>query len=172
MRLKRLGAMLVMVALSGCGAYTAPSVHVQGEPADLQSLAGSWHGTYRNTQLRRSGQIDFHMSATSDSAFGEVTMYTQRPSQPIWVKPGTAPSGSTAPPPGWLRIRFVQVERGYVSGEMEPMLEPKCQCYVVSKFLGHMHGSVIEGSFTSRSDDGQFESSGSWRVERVQPATP
>jgi hypothetical protein len=172
MRFTRLGSVLALLALSGCGAYSAPPVEVRGEPANLQTLAGSWHGTFRNPQMHQKGQIDFRMSADADSAFGEVTMYTQRPSVPIWTKPGTLPSGTTEAAPSWLRIRFVRVESGYVSGEMDPMYEPTCQCFVVAKFIGRIRGSVIEGSFTSRSGDQRFESNGSWRVERTEDAKP
>jgi hypothetical protein len=167
MWLVRLGVVLVAAALTGCGAYTAPPVQVVGAQSDLQSLAGEWHGTFRNTELRREGKIDFKMSAAADSAFGEVTMYTDRPNQPIWTRSGVNTSSSTESPPRWLRIRFVRIENEYLSGEMEPMFEPACDCYVFPKFLGRMRGSVIEGSFTSRSSDGRFETSGSWRVERV-----
>lgn len=165
-------ATIAALVVGGCGAYMPPPVQVVGEPANLQQLAGSWHGTFRNTQLRRKGQIDFQMNATSDSAFGEVRLYTDNPNQPVWsVRPQPGTAANSAAPPPWLRIRFVRVENGYVSGEMEPMFEPSCQCYVTSKFLGRVRGDLIEGSFTSRSPDGRFESSGNWRAERTAAAS-
>jgi hypothetical protein len=174
MRLARPGALVVCLILSGCGASTAPPVHMVGESADLHALAGEWHGTFRNTQMKRGGQVDFKMSATSDSAFGEVVMYTERPSEPIWARSGGANNvgGVNNTASMWQRIRFVRVESGYVSGEMEPMFEPACQCQTVARFLGRLKGSVIEGTFTTRSLDGRFESNGSWRVERTKSATP
>jgi hypothetical protein len=161
---------LSMIVLAGCGGSTLPPVEVVGNQADLQSLAGSWHGTFHNAQLRRTGQIDFQMSATSDSAFGEVNMYMETPSQPIWTNPTSRPANSASTPTPWQRIRFVRVENGYVSGEMQPMYEPRCECYTVAQFIGRLRGDAIEGSYTSRSQTGRFETSGSWKVERVAAA--
>ena len=157
----------VVIALSGCGEYGPPPVHVVGDETAMQSLAGTWHGTFRNPQLLRKGKIDFRMSAAADSAFGEVSMYMDTPSQPIWLKPQPPGGPAASPTPSWLRIRFVRIEQGYVSGEMEPMFEPRCNCFTVSRFIGRLRGSIIDGSYTSRSDDGRWESSGSWHVERV-----
>ena len=138
-----------------------------GQTSEIKALSGSWHGTFRNTQLHRNGEIAFRLSATADSAYGEVIMYTQSPAVPIWARPQAAPGDLEQSAPTWQQIRFVRVEGGYVSGEMQPIYEPRCKCFVVPKFIGRVSGSAIEGSFTSRSDDGRFETSGSWSVKRV-----
>lgn len=158
---------VLALALCGCMPYAPPRVEVVGNPSDLQLMAGTWRGTFRNEQMKRSGKIEFHMSATADSAFGEVTMYMEDPNQPIWTKPMTPPTAPSGPVSRWHRIRFVRVEQGYVSGEMEPMYEPRCACYVIPRFIGRLRGAVTEGSFTSRAQVGTFESSGSWHVKRV-----
>ena len=162
---------VLAVLIAGCGSYSAPPVQLAGDPASMGALRGTWHGTFRNTQLRRRGQVDFRMKADADSAFGEVVMYTDSPSQPIWNRPTTGPSG-THEVSTWLRIRFVRVEGGLVSGEMEPFFEPRCQCYTTARFVGRLHGTKIDGSYTTRSADGRFESSGSWEAERTAETAP
>ena len=167
MRILWLGPAFLVLALTGCGSYVRPQVDMVGQTSEIMALSGSWHGTFRNTQLHREGEIDFRLSATADSAYGEVVMYTESPAVPIWTQPPADSGASGQLPPTWQQIRFVRVDGGYVSGEMQPMYEPRCKCFVVSRFIGRVSGSTIEGSFTARSDDGLFETSGSWRVRRV-----
>lgn len=172
-RIAAVGAALFLLA--GCTS-SAPPVALVGSSSDLQQLAGNWHGTFRNTELKRGGQIDFRMSAATDSAYGEVTMYTERPDQPIWNRPpgvdGVTNSGPSAQAPVWMRIRFVRVEGGYVSGQMEPVFEPRCNCWTMAKFIGRLKDGHMEGSYTSRSRDGLFESSGSWQADRTGDYAP
>lgn len=167
MRLTSLLSILVLCSLCGCGASSAPAIRVLGDPEEVRSLAGSWSGTFRNTEMRREGKIDFRMSANADSAFGEVTMYLDRPDVPIWSHPEGIGGGRSAPPTPWRRIRFVRAEGGHVSGEMEAIYDTQYRRWMVARFVGRRRGDVIEGSYTSRSDDGVYETSGSWRVERV-----
>ncbi len=165
-------AVALAVMAMGCAASAPPPIDVVGAPGDLRQLAGSWRGTFQNPQLRREGQIEFNMSATSDSATGDVTMYLESPSHPVWSRPSGGMGDAGGTPSGWRRIRFVRVEGGSVSGQMEEVYEPSCSCYVTATVLGRLRGSVIEGSYTSRSQDRSWQSSGSWRVERVaDPAT-
>jgi hypothetical protein len=99
-------------------------------------------------------------------------MYMEDPARPIWGNPAQRPADQALPTATWQRIRFVRVEGGYVSGEMEPMYEPQCRCFVVAKFIGRFRGVEIDGSYTSRSQTGRFETSGSWHVARVENTSP
>ncbi|MFN2566944.1 MAG: hypothetical protein ABR499_18250 [Gemmatimonadaceae bacterium] len=64
-----------------------------------------------------------------------------------------------------LRVAFVRVAAGQVSGMLEPYVAPDCQCQVTTSFTGTVQGDVIEGTFVTRGAAG-LEQSGRWRVSR------
>jgi hypothetical protein len=64
-----------------------------------------------------------------------------------------------------LRIRFVRVDGGKVSGTLQPYRDPDCGCSVYTTFEGTVEGDVIEGTFVARHADGPLFR-GTWLVMR------
>jgi len=144
---KRFVGLFLSVAASGlaaCGGM-ATQVEVKGGNEDVISLAGNWEGQYEGTESGRSGGIKFSLELGRHTADGEVML------------------GAGAPP---LKISFVRVEGGQVSGKMEPYMDPNCSCTVQTEFLGLVHGDVADGTFTTRAVQTGSEQHGNWTVQR------
>ena len=95
------------------GCVTAPKAPLTlvGAEADRQALAGRWEGEYSSSVTGREGTIVFDLTATADTARGEVWMTPRRPA-------GSAYRGEYPPyvdatiPSEVLTIFMVRVEGG------------------------------------------------------------
>jgi hypothetical protein len=156
---------VALVALSvACASPPAP-VPVVADTADLLQLAGEWEGYYSSPAAERQGNITFALEAGRDTAYGDVLMVPRGWSRPLGLAEDPAAAARDAPIPATLRIRFVRVEDGRVSGTLEPYRDPDCGCAVYTTFVGMLRGDVVEGTFTSRLAAGPLYK-GTWLVER------
>lgn len=161
-------SIVLLVSVVGCTGSPEP-VPVVAEPMDLATLQGEWRGEYRAPTVRRSGSILFRLEAGSDTAFGDVVMIPADADRPLGppdleVGPEGDPSRAQV-----LRIAFVRVESGTVSGTLEPYRDPECGCAVSTTFTGRLEGDEITGTFVAVRGAGGGRFSGSWRVRRVSP---
>jgi len=160
------GAAMAMV-VAACASTQEPRVPVSISPADLSKLGGEWAGEYTSPATGRSGSIVFHLTATADSAHGDVVMVPrgmQAPLRPAATGAGSA--GQPAAEPRELTIRFVRFEGERVSGMMDPYTDPGCNCPVITRFEGTVRGDRIEGTFTTRGGPAANPVTGTWSVER------
>ena len=107
---------LLSVVAAAC--YSAPSqpVPISGTPAAIQSLAGEWDGSYEADDGARTGSIDFHLRAGSDTAFGDVVMIPRGWERPVTPEDRPPAQVREAVPPRTLTIRFVHVGGDEISG--------------------------------------------------------
>ena len=157
--------MALALAIAGCSGAPAP-VPMVGAPAEIAQLAGEWGGNYRNDTNGRVGSIVFTLSAGADTAYGDVVMIprerraermpTQDPSQGLPVSRA----------PEVLSIAFVRAAGGGVSGQLVPYRDPECDCRVTTRFQGHVHRNIIEGTFDSRHVEKNETQTGTWKVKR------
>ena len=161
-----LGLWAVAILLSSCAVVETPRIALEGKPKHVQAFEGTWIGSFESGQSGRAGSIEFILSADVDSAFGDVLMYTEDRNTPLWHRGDAAAPGFVSTPQ-WLDVRFVRLERGYMSGEMEPFFDTNCNCMVVTRFLGRKEGEQIEGGYTVRGRGTDFESTGTWGIRRV-----
>jgi hypothetical protein len=138
---------------------------VVADQAGLLQLAGEWHGYYDSPVVDRRGTIIFKLEAGRDTANGDVTMVPRGWTRPLGPADHPAAAARDAPVPEVLRIRFVRVEYGVVSGTLQPYKDPDCGCAVYTTFTGRLLEDVIEGTFTARPAHGPAYE-GSWRVQR------
>ena len=69
---------LALALTSAACAATVPSIRLEGTPADLSQLVGTWTGEYiSDTSLDRGGSIVFRLQAGDERAFGDVLMTRQ-----------------------------------------------------------------------------------------------
>jgi hypothetical protein len=157
----------LMLAAGACSLAPAP-VPVLGAPADLRHLAGDWGGDYQGSATGRSGSIVFHLTASSDTASGDVVMI---PRQARGPGAGQAPAmGIPVPRTGEvLSIAFVRASGDTVSGRLRPYHDPECDCMLNTTFEGRIHGDVIEGRYTSMRAEGGPTQTGTWKVKRKKP---
>ncbi len=154
---------------AACMAPPAP-VPLIGESPDLAKLVGKWEGEYSSSATGRSGSIVFELAAVGDTAAGEVVMIPRGWSRPLRVtrpmdERPAEPLGLTTDPE-LLRIEFVRIDGGRVSGTLSPYTDPDCGCTLRTTFVGRLDGDVIAGTFVSRHVEGGTTQSGRWKVER------
>jgi hypothetical protein len=133
---------LTFVACGGA----VQSIEMKGGDPDLASIAGDWKGKYEGLDTGRTGDIQFSLELGRHTADGQVFM-----------------GGSHTP----LSIRFVQVQRDQISGEIDPYIEPSCACQVHTQFLGSITGNQIDGTFTTTVSMTGGELHGTWHVTRA-----
>jgi hypothetical protein len=138
---------------------------VVAEAGDLKQLSGEWSGYYDSQALERRGTIVFNLKAGTDTARGDVTMIPRGWTRPLGPAEDPADAARRAPLPEVLRIRFVRVEGGMVSGTLQPYRDPDCGCSVYTTFAGVVGDDVIEGTFVARHADGPLFR-GTWLVMR------
>lgn len=155
----------------GCSWRRTP-VPVLSDSQSTAALVGEWSGEYSSTETGRSGSITFSLASERDTAYGDVVMVprvraVQIPIQPRQEVTGPTPQNQTEP----LRIRFVRMEGGLVSGLLDPYNDPECGCRVVTAYEGRFtDANTIEGSYTTRGTDLFHKTTGGrWKVTRQNP---
>ena len=156
---------LLVLALTACGAARAP-VPLVGASADIGTLTGEWAGDYSSAESGRSGSISFTLRAAGDTAFGDVVMVPRGWGRALvpWNQPSVAGSGQ-AEASTVLTIRFVRVERGHVSGTLDPYADPQTGERLLTAFTGELSGNTITGTYTTRLPSGDTQT-GRWTVQR------
>jgi hypothetical protein len=140
-------AVATVFAFGACGGANT-QVEVKGGDPDLASLAGNWEGNYQGQESGRTGTIKFALELGRHTADGEVFM-----------------GGSNTP----LQISFVAVQKGQISGKIQPYTDPSCTCQVETEFLGDVVGNIIDGTFTTKVVANGVEQHGTWKVTRAVP---
>ena len=149
--------------------YTPTPVVLAGTPADIQSLAGSWEGTYQGRESERTGTITFTIDAGSDTAHGDVLMEAPMRHQFIAADVASGEHRLHSRAPEVLRITWVGLHRGFVEGALEAYIAPDCQCTVKTVFNGSVvaDGNEIKGEFVTTG--ASLRQQGTWIVRRRKP---
>jgi hypothetical protein len=167
MRRTLIGALAVALA-TGCRTTPQMPVQLQGDPASLAKLAGSWAGQYWGGVNGRGGSLSFALRSGTDSLYGDVTMIDPR-GQTIHSADPADVHATHVRSPQQLRIDFVAVHADSIRGVMEPYVSPECDCTVSTTFVGRLRGNEITGTFLTRAG-GRVEAEGSWEMKRVGDA--
>lgn len=160
-------ACAMMIALAeGCRIQPrGEPVPLAGPRAELDSLSGSWYGTYRGSGHSRHGILRFSLSPGADTAYGEVEisfasalrLYGDPPEETLPRSPGRV-----------IEIALVWLDAATIRGALKPYWDPDCECRTLTVFEGRLtRGDRVEGRFTSRpAPDGPVRLSGRWVAER------
>ncbi|HEX6574949.1 MAG TPA: hypothetical protein VF042_08240 [Gemmatimonadaceae bacterium] len=155
-------------AAAGCGWRRTP-VPVYSETGSTALLVGEWSGDYFSRESGRSGSITFAMESEKDTAYCDVTMIPKERTFQITThdRPEIGPGRSqTTPEP--LRVRFIRLSGGKLSGTLDPYTDPECACRVTTTFDGQMiDGNTIKGTFTTRGSGLPRIYTGEWKVTRI-----
>jgi len=164
--MKGLGIVVALtLAIPGCSSSPAP-VPMAGAPADIGQMAGEWGGEYQGENTSRSGSIVFQLSAGTDTAYGDVVMFSHERQASPAASQGPMAGLPIARAPDVLTIAFVRADSGGLEGRLAPYRDPDCDCILDTRFEGQIHGDVIEGTYTSRPRDGGTIQNGTWKVKR------
>lgn len=168
MNWRGISAATLALAAAACAFNPAP-VPLAGRAADVERLAGRWTGDYEGYGSGRAGRIEFILAAGEGHAHGDVLMVprtTRNPYRP-WRETFTAPTLALSED---LTIRFVAVENGEVTGELDPYRDPDCGCRAHTTFHGRLRGNVIEGTFVTFLDGHDDAQRGRWKAQRTARA--
>ena len=155
---------LAVALITGCGSTSQMPVRLQGDPASMARLAGTWTGQYWGGGGGRGGSLSFTLRSGTDSLYGDVTMIDSR-GQQIRAADQTGEHAMHARSPQHLRIDFVAVRADSVRGVLEPYVAPDCNCTVSTTFFGQVRGNEIKGTFQTRSG-GRVQAEGAWEMKR------
>jgi len=103
-------AVVIAGLAAACAAAPQRPVPLAGTVGDLAALTGHWEGAYSSVETGRSGTISFTLTASRDSAFGDVVMIPQGLGRPLQTWNNSAPpAGAASPRSSVLTINFVRV---------------------------------------------------------------
>jgi hypothetical protein len=156
---------LLVFALA-CSTASPTPVPVEAAAADsLAPLAGTWTGQYSSDATGRQGSIVFELRADARTATGDVVMYSNVVANPA-IPRDRAGSGMT-PSATVLKISFVNVAGGEVSGKIEPYADPVTGATLSTTFSGRLSGNTIEGTYENAgAGSGVAPQRGRWKVTR------
>ena len=138
----------LLLLTAGCSMSPAPpTVPVEGEPADLATLAGEWSGRYWGEGESRYGTLTFRLRAGTDTARGQVEM-TFAPALRLYGESKEGPLSRT--PCTTMDIAIVRVNGNTVRGTLAPYWDPDCDCRTRTVFEGEVMRDSVAGTFTSR----------------------
>lgn len=168
MRSRQLMTLALLLGAASCSVLRfGRPVAVSGP--GLSAIAGEWRGSYESGETGRSGSILFTLSASGDSASGDVIMVPRTTG--VALGPETM-SGVSAPGPDRgsrvLTIRFVRAEGSQVRGALDPYEDPECRCTVLTTFAGRLEGDRIRGTFHTTGRPLGAGVTGTWSVRRTR----
>ena len=166
MRYERAAALAALLVLTAC-AWKRTPVPIISDNGSSALLVGAWSGEYSSAETGRSGSITFDMASEKDTAYCDVVMVPRVNTFQGVTRDQPAvqalKSEAFAQP---LKIRFIRLGEGRISGTVAPYLDPDCDCAVDTTFEGTLtSANTIEGTFITRGTDIQT-STGTWKVNR------
>ncbi len=170
--MRRFAVALAVIAggVSGCSSSPppGPSVAMQGTKSSLSQLVGRWEGEYSSVQTGRSGSIVFEFKSGSATGHGDVLMWPKGSKTPISPSAsGQLTEEQLRTMPQMLAISFVEATGGYLTGTMDPYIDPDCQCEVRTTFAGSIDGDFIVGQFSiERWDKKGTPAKGTFKAQR------
>ncbi|UCC49217.1 MAG: hypothetical protein JSV41_03275, partial [Gemmatimonadota bacterium] len=126
----------------------------QGRPSSLQMNIGP---------LLKVARPD--VQAGRDTAYAEMTMIPRSLTRPLSPVQDPVALARNVPIPELLKIRFVRLDGGKLSGTLDPYRDPDSGSAVYTTFTGTLKDDVIEGTFTARPAD-RRPYNGTWRATR------
>ena len=164
MRPNTAGLLAVALLAAAC-AYNPPVVPLDARRGDVARLAGRWIGSYEGETSGRSGSIEFTLVEGEDHAHGDVFMIPRHSHEPYrsWrdMEPLRESEMSQV-----LTIRFVALENGEITGELDPYRDPDLDCRAFTRFRGRVRGDRIAGTFETSTARTAGLSRGTWKVRR------
>src|SRR3989442_12792037 len=110
----------MLAGLTTCTPTPPPPVPLAGTARDVAALAGRWEGSYSSAVTGRSGSLSLTLSATGDSAFGDVIMIPHGLGRPLHAleRLGPTDAAPTQPHSAEVTMSFVRAASGRVARKM------------------------------------------------------
>ena len=138
---------------------------------ELANLTGVWEGEFATSIPEKYGSIFITITATQDTAFGEVVLSWHAPHTPqIIGEHSNALEGHTRVTQV-IKIVEIFFKNGNIGGLIEPYREPKAGYLVTTQFQGRLSKDTMKGTFQSNVKDTRESYTGNWKVTRLQEST-
>src|SRR5437660_3157130 len=125
-------AVVIAGLAAACAAAPQTPVPLAGTVSDLAALTGHWEGAYSSVETGRSGTISFTLTASRDSAFGDVVMIPQGLGRPLQTWNNSAPpAGAASPRSSVLTIKLRAGRPGTRDRQARPVRRPGDRCTAV-----------------------------------------
>jgi len=159
--------MVVIAIFISCS--PVPSFYlVVDDDVELANLTGKWEGEFTTSIPERYGSIFIMITATNDTAYGEVVLSWHDSYLPHIMEQDPNALDSYRKATKMIRIEEIFVKNGNVGGIIEPYREPKAGYLVRTKFRGRQSKDIMEGSFQSKVKETRESYKGKWKVTRRQ----
>ena len=160
-------ALAVVLSAVACQWKRTP-VPVISDTGSTGLLVGSWSGEYASKETGRSGTISFELASEKDTAYCDVVMLPAVQNLKVAVDPSSqTPAVRQAAPAEPLKIKFIRLGEGRITGTLEPYTDPDCACTVSTTFQGRFTGAnTIEGTYLTTGRALDQPTTGQWKVTR------
>lgn len=154
--------------LVACGPAPQAPVPIVGAAPEVRALAGQWEGSYSSAATGRSGSVSFTLTASGDSAFGDVIMVPRGWGRPLraWDRTERGAAPEAQPSSQVLTINFVRIAGGRVNGTLAPYADPETGAKLFTRFDGQLDRDTIEGAYTTTVAGSATSQTGQWKVTR------
>lgn len=158
---------LTLGCLIACRPVSPPSpVRLEGDPADIRQLAGTWQGEFLNRETARVGKIFLELRSESDTAYGKITFDRVVPITTCSdMSRPQAPSSVVVPVV--LRLGGLATSGRSVGGWIRAYRDPDLGCWMDTWFEGRLRRDTLRGTFYSRRTDIDTVRAGTWWAARV-----
>lgn len=172
MRYITTGTLVVASILTAACAWRRTPVPIISDSGSTALLVGDWSGEYSSRETGRSGSISFELASEKDTAYCDIVMVPKVPTLQVVTRDrAEGPVAASSAPAQPLKIRFIRLGEGRVSGTLDPYVDPECNCRVTTTFDGRITSAdIIEGTYTTRGS-GISESKGTWKVNRQRTSS-
>ncbi len=162
--------MVVVTIFISCS--PVPSFYlVVDDDVELANLTGMWEGEFTTSIPDRYGSLYITMTATHDTAYGEVVLSWQTSFLSNIVREDPNALDSYRNTTQVLRIKEMIFTNGNIGGIIEPYPEPKAGYLVTTKFQGRLSKNVMEETFQSNVKETRESYKGKWKVTRMRDST-
>jgi len=162
--------MVVVTIFISCS--PVPSFYlVVDDDVELANLTGMWEGEFTTSIPDRYGSLYITVTATHDTAYGEVVLSWQTSFLPPIMREDPNALDSYRKTTQVIKIKEIFLNNGNIGGIIEPYAEPKAGYLVTTKFQGRLSKDVMEGTFQSNVKETRESYKGRWKVTRMQDST-
>jgi len=164
------GLLCGAVILISCSPVPSFYLVVEDE-VELANLTGMWEGEFTTSIPDRYGSLYITMTATNDTAYGEVVLSWQTSFLSNIMRDAPNALDNYRNTIQVLKIKEIFLNNRNIGGIIEPYPEPKAGYLVTTKFQGRLSKDAMEGTFQSNVKETQESYKGKWKVTRRQDST-
>lgn len=163
---KNVIVLALALSTAACGWRRTP-VPIISESGSTGLLVGSWAGDYSSAETGRSGSISFELASEKDTAYCDVVMMPAVQNLKIATDPTESSAVRQPPSAQPLKIRFIRLGEGRITGTLEPYVDPDCGCTVSTTFIGKFSApNKVEGTYVTTGSDSNRSTKGQWKATR------